>query len=551
MEQRAVARAAYPTFWQRVVASWVSVPLWGWCLAFFVVALAFNLYRLGSPSIWFDEAFSVELARQPLPSLWHIILGPEPNMELYYLFLHYWLAFTAFLGLHPVEWVVRLPSAIFAALSTVMVFLLGRRFLSLPCGLLAASLYLLNDLQLVYAQQTRSYSMQLLLLCFACYALCSALTVDSPSCQKRWWVCFVASASLALYAHLFSLLILFALLCSLAVLLLPNAWRPALRQRLRPLLLSFISIVILSMPVLLESLHGAKTDWLPDPRLHDIYGLFLTMSGESKLFLLLNAGCCAIVLAWLLLPRLWPGFVAREGEGSGKVSDRERLAAQRFSRQAMPIAVVLLCWLLLPVVVSFMVSQGLPRLFSSRYLVVVVPPFCLLVALGVASVRWPALRVALALALLLAALSVVPHYYASAQVEDWNTATFWLEQHYRPGDGLVCYDNAVEQGCQISVQYYLDAYPTGAHFTADTPGAFSWQQFGPANPASGPDTATDPAALSAFGAQHPRIFFIVGRLPDDAAAARAKAAQHWLDTHYRFIAQIVTRTVTVRLYATH
>jgi hypothetical protein len=152
---------------------------------------------------------------------------------------------------------------------------------------------------------------------------------------------------------------------------------------------------------------------------------------------------------------------------------------------------------------------------------------------------------------LLAALSVVPHYYASAQVEDWNTTTFWLEQHYQPGDGLVCYDNAVEQGCQISVQYYLDAYPTDAHFTADTPGAFSWQQFGPANPASGPDTATNPAALSAFGAHHPRLFFIVGRLPDAAAAARAKAAQHWLDTHYRFLAQIVTRTVIVRLYATH
>ena len=62
-----------------------------------VIALGFNLYRLGSPSIWFDEAFSVELARQPLPLLWHIIWGPEPNMELYYLFLHFWLGLTGFL----------------------------------------------------------------------------------------------------------------------------------------------------------------------------------------------------------------------------------------------------------------------------------------------------------------------------------------------------------------------------------------------------------------------------------------------------------------------
>lgn len=535
------------------------MPGWGWGLIFFAVALGFNLYRLGSPSIWFDEAFSVELARQPLPLLWHIIWGPEPNMELYYLFLHFWLGFTAFLGLHPVEWVVRFPSAIFAALSTVMVFLLGRRFLKLPCALLAAGLYLLNDLQLVYAQQVRSYSMQLLLLCLACYALFSALTADSSSRQKRWWVCFVVATALAVYAHLFSLLVLFALLWSLAVLLLlPNAWRPVLRQRLPVLLVSLLCTFVLIIPMLLVSLHGAKTGWLPVPHLHDIYGLFVTMSGDSKLFFLINAACCIVALGLLLLAYVQPksgllGLVARDGEAAvdapgvndGSASDILTL------RQAIPVAFVLLCWLVVPVVVSFIVSHGLTRLFSSRYLVVVVPPFCLLVALGVALLRWRMVQVVMIVVLLLVALSVVPHYYASAQVEDWNSTTFWLEQHYQPGDGLICYDNAVEQGCQISMQYYLDAYPTAAHFSTDAPGAFSWQQFGPANPASGPDAATDPAALSAFGTLHPRIFFIVGRLPDAAAAARAKAAQQWLDSHYHFIAQVVTRTVTIRLYATH
>ena len=107
---------------------------WLLCILVGVIALGFDLYRLGTPSIWFDEAFSVELARQPLPLLWHIIWGREPNMELYYLILHFWLGFTGFLGLHPAEFVVRFPSAIFAALSSVMVFLLGRRFLATTAG---------------------------------------------------------------------------------------------------------------------------------------------------------------------------------------------------------------------------------------------------------------------------------------------------------------------------------------------------------------------------------------------------------------------------------
>src|SRR5437870_13830312 len=113
---------------------------WLLCILIGVIALGFNLYRLGSPSIWYDEAFSVELARQPLPLLWHIIWGPEPNMELYYLFLHFWLVLTGFLGLHPTEFVVRFPSAIFAALSSVIVFLLGRRFLGITAGIVGAEI---------------------------------------------------------------------------------------------------------------------------------------------------------------------------------------------------------------------------------------------------------------------------------------------------------------------------------------------------------------------------------------------------------------------------
>src|SRR5579864_9333297 len=46
---------------------------WLLCLLFAAAALLLDLYRLGAPSIWYDEAFSVELARQPLPLLWHII----------------------------------------------------------------------------------------------------------------------------------------------------------------------------------------------------------------------------------------------------------------------------------------------------------------------------------------------------------------------------------------------------------------------------------------------------------------------------------------------
>jgi mannosyltransferase len=216
----------------------------------------------------------------------------------------------------------------------------------------------------------------------------------------------------------------------------------------------------------------------------------------------------------------------------------------------LPILLALLFWLFIPTVVSYVVSQGSLRLFSSRYLVVIVPALCLLVGLGLEVLPWRVAQITMALVVLLLALSTAPFYYRSAQVEDWNSPSLWVEQHFQSGDGLVCFDNAVGQGCQISVEYYLHAYPSAAQFSSDAPGAFSWTNFGPVNATAGYNAAVDPAILGSYAAKHPHLFLIVGRVPNDKAAAQAQAAQQWLNSHYHLIGQIVTRSVTVFLYAT-
>jgi uncharacterized membrane protein len=515
-------------------------------LVVFGVALAFDLYRLGKPGIWFDEAFSVELAKQPLPLLWHIIWGPEPNMELYYLFLHGWLGLTGLFGWLPTEFVVRLPSVVFAALSSVMVFLLGRRFLGMAAGIAGAGLYTLNYLQLIYAQQARSYSLQLLLICIAWYALFALLTTAEKG--KRWWICYILATTLAIYTHLFSTLILLAQVTAYAgLLILPGPWRARARHRLRGFIVALAAIGILCIPMWLVSLHGAKTNWLPIPHPNDIVSLFQYITTNSPLYLMLLFLLCFCAVGIALLTLLPEGksilqlvtFATGENE-----QDESHL------KRYFPVAFALVCWLFAPVIVSYVVSQGSLRLFSSRYLVTILPPLFLLAGMAIAALRWRIVQIGLVTGILLVALYYVPVYYRSAQVEDWNSAVPWLEQHYQPGDGLVCFDNDVEQGCQIAVQYYLDAYPSAAHFTPDAPGAFSWQNFGPANPSNGAFAAVDPNALAAYAAQHPRLFYILSRFPDNISAAKAQAAQDWLDTHYHLLARIHTSTVTISLYAT-
>src|SRR6266566_3206379 len=538
-----------PIPWLQRLVSYFSSN-WLLCILIGAIALGFNLYRLGTPSIWYDEAFSVELARQPLPLIWQIIWGREPNMELFYLFLHFWLGFTGFLGLLPTEFVVRFPSAIFAALSSVMVFLLGRRFLGITAAIVGAGLYLLDDLQLVYAQQTRSYSLQLLLICIAWYAFLAALTQESY--QKRWWVCFIGVTALAVYAHLFSLLILLAQVVTFGgLLVLPGPWRGKVRHRLVAFIVSLVSILVLIMPMLLVSLHGSKTGWLPSPHLHDVYTLFLTIGANSKLYLLILLACCAFGVLMTVIARLTLNHEGTASEPGATQASPPSInstpAPTRTILLRQEVAFALICWLVVPLAISYVVSQGSTRLFSTRYLVVILPPLFLLVGLGIASLRWRTVQIAVTLALILIALHNVPLYYKSAQVEDWNSTVHWLEQRYHTGDGLICYNNA--QGCQIPVEYYIHAYPSAAQFTDDSPGAYSWNTFGSADPHTGYAAAVDTNALAAFGAEHSHLFFIIGRVANTTEAAEAKSAQNWLDTHYHLLHRIVTPTVTISWYA--
>lgn len=570
----------------RLQRMWLRIP-WIAVLGggIFCVALAFNLFRLDKPSIWFDEAFSVELAQQPLPRLWQIIFGPEPNMELYYLFLHFWLKLTNLLGFHPTEAVVRFPSAVFAAASTVVVFLIGQRYLtsypifnrehkqesstplqsspvsniflnretiltafsrfigSMLPGLVAATLYLLNDLQLVYAQQTRSYSLQLFLNALSWYLLLKVLRSEDR--QLRWWIAYVVVTALTIYTHLFSLFIILSqFIAVIGLLLLPGPWRTGVRGRFKALTLSLVALGVLILPMLIVSRQGAKTGWLPIPHLNDLLYLFRTIGGDSQRYIQIFTLCCLLSVMVILLAYLFQNL-----RGKRRVMPDWLANNLKFWQNLLPVAWIFACWLVIPIVVSYVLSHGSMRLFSSRYLVAIVPPLFLLVGLSVTVLRWRVVQLALAGVLIFQALSVVPVYYRSAQVEDWNSVSHWVIDHYRAGDGLVCYHNGEQQGCQISVDYYLHAYPSAAHFSSDSPGIFSWEKFAPTNP--GPDAAVDPAVLEQYGAKYSRIFFIVGRLPDDAAATKEKVAQQWLDSHYQLSDQFLMTTVTVRLYTTH
>ncbi len=534
-----------PTLRQALTSTRVIASLVG------ITALGLDLYRLGAPSLWFDELLSVSRASQPLPVLWQIITHTQPNMALYYFLLDGWLRLTSALGLTPTEAVVRLPSAFFAAGAAVLVFLLARRFFNLLPALCAVLLYIASNLQLLYAQQTRSYGLQLLLLMLGWYALLNVLSGSAEQPRRRWLFCYVGAMTLAVYAHFFSLLIFAAQVVSLlGLLLLPTPWRPQVRRLFRPLLLSLASVVILVIPMLILSTVGAKTGWIPVPDWKAVVRLFVTFADTSRsyLALLLVLGILGLLISLLvstprgqhLLTRLGLLPASDSGSAERRLSGYQRLAA---------FNLVMFCWLSVPILLSYAISQVSVHLFLDRYLVTVIAPFFFLAVAGVVALRWQPVRVALIALLALMALRYVPFYYSHAELESWRPAALWVEDHYQSGDGLVCYDNA--QGCQLGLEYYFQAYPSPAHVDSSSPGSFPWVQYDLTNTMGDTQQAVNIEAVAHYAAHHAHLFYIVARLPNDQEVAEAAAVVAWLNAHEHLTATFHTRTVSVYLYDTH
>jgi uncharacterized membrane protein len=504
-----------------------------------------------------DEAFSVQLARQPLGTLEAAFTsGSEPNMIGYHLLLHYWLGLGSAVGLRADEVFVRFPSAVFAALSAVVLYLLGKRFLGMIGALIAAIIYVASGWQLTYAQEARGYAMQLLFVTLGWLALLAAVSTARAGGWRdwrawRWWGVFALAMTMAMYAQVFTALVLLAQGLAMVVWLLwsRGTWRVRAWQSLPQAIVAFAVLGLLSAPLVIVSRHGSKTGWLPSPNPGEFTSKLSSLLGSGSHTALILGGILAgmmiaAALAWLLLTH-----AGKRALNSVPTLTRiGRTDGGALIADAWPVAMGLALWVVVPSAVSYVVSLGPTRIFSSRYLVVIWPALCLLLGMAIAALRWPLVRTALLALTPIVMLVLAPSYYAHAQVENWRTPVRWLEHEYQPGDGLVSFDNV--QGVELPVDYYLTTDASPAHFDSNSPGKIVWSRYGHGSPFAGYSRAVDPAALAAYAAQHPRIFFIEGRFTA-ADGPKVRAAQAWLDSHYHLVAQTSSGVVTIRLYVTN
>ncbi len=193
-------------------------------LAVLVLLLGFGLrvHRLAYDSVWWDEGYSVWMARLPVQRML-AETARDTHPPLSYATLHFWLHVTG-----DEEFSLRLPSVFFGLLTVAVTYQVGREAGGKKAGLSAALLTALARLPVSWSQEIRMYAPAAF---FASLALWAALRVFCHRGRIEWWAVLL---SLSIAAGLLELYLFGAVMLVLnlgfvvAFLTSPRRWKLAL-----------------------------------------------------------------------------------------------------------------------------------------------------------------------------------------------------------------------------------------------------------------------------------------------------------------------------------
>jgi uncharacterized membrane protein len=135
---------------------------WRYASAIFIatsIPLGLGLFRLGMPSLWFDEAATYLNVSSDWRWFWlTAISGEDCGGFVYGLVIKLW---TSIFGYS--EFALRAPGVLFAAMTSIILLELGRSIVSLQAGILTALLCATHPLVIGWSRQARGYSLELLL----------------------------------------------------------------------------------------------------------------------------------------------------------------------------------------------------------------------------------------------------------------------------------------------------------------------------------------------------------------------------------------------------
>ncbi len=443
---------------------------------------------LAKNGMWLDEAFSVWLANHNVADLLQWTVRIDQHPPLYYLLLHYWIPLN---GDSP--YYARLLSALFGTATIPIIYLIGKRISGSVVGLAAAMFVALSPFNLYFAQETRMYTLLMFNAAVAIYALVRLLT-DSRSVRPigsqfreylhawrtsgpvepdpkagfsykdatrdrtgwrgwisrhRWspiqtietdlaWVAFIVFSAATLLTH--NTAVFFSLATNIFVLGLmlyqrikkpgsqpgfqaPSFWNWVKAQ---------IGIFLLWSPWLLAFIQQAgRVDqefWIPQPSWDAITQTFRYLLND-----LVPSQTSEGIIKWILYAMLFLGLV--------------------YYRKKLSIFFFLAALFAVPFLGELIVSIRRP-IFLDRTLIWITIPLFLLLAAGIAQLKFRLLMIVVSGIIITNYLFADGDYYRFVQKEDWSTAAGYVANFAQKDDLVLFNSNFVK----IPFDYYFKTY---------------------------------------------------------------------------------------------
>jgi len=171
-----------------------------WLLALVTLSLVARLFRIDHQTLWLDEVLTLQRVHLDLSGLVADSFGNR-HMPTYFLLLR---VLSWFFG--PGDAWVRVPSALFGAMSVGMVYVIASSIGSRNAGIVSGLLMALSPLQVQYGQEARSYTLVTLLIAIALWGLLrlaknparSALDLHCVDAERMGWAAYVFGTIAAL-----------------------------------------------------------------------------------------------------------------------------------------------------------------------------------------------------------------------------------------------------------------------------------------------------------------------------------------------------------------
>ena len=394
-------------------------------VAIILIALFVRIPGLGD-SLWSDEVWYTRTMFEQADLL-RLVLWMDVHPPAYALTL---MAWTGLFG--DSEVTVRLPSFLFGLGSLLMLWYMARHWLGPHLALLSAALIALSPVHIWYSYENKTNMMLLLLTIMSVWLYWRA----SERGLKRNWIIATAVMIAALYTHAYAVPIAAAIFLWLG-------WRTLYDHALaKPLVICVVVIVFAVAPwvvhllghreelmrsylreLSLAELYKLLLVWLPSGnalRAVNPYRPFSHLVAQPWPYFLIEAFVAVLLVRGL-------GFFAYRARGDGWFKPAINSGQKDSAR-------LVLLWFCVPLIFTVVGSSVSDSFYLERNLLVILPPFLLILAAGAYINRRYWVRVALTMGLVtlffMATLSLpysnTEEWTVYKYKVDWRTAAYYF-----------------------------------------------------------------------------------------------------------------------------